>query len=61
MSLHRKTALASAIVGSLLSPVWAYDFGRPATPEEIELWDIDVWPDGQGLPEGRRPRHARVG
>ena len=26
--------------------------GRAATPEEIELWDIDVRPDGLGLPEG---------
>ena len=52
MSLRRKTALASAIVGSLLSPVWAYDFGRPATPEEIKRWDIDARPDGEGLPEG---------
>jgi cytochrome c len=52
MSLHKKTALASAIAGSLLSPAWAYDFGRPATPAEIELWDIDVRPDGPGLPEG---------
>jgi cytochrome c len=34
------------------SPVLATDFGRRATPEEIRLWDIDVRPDGQGLPEG---------
>ncbi len=27
--------------------------GRPATPAEIEAWDIDIRPDGQGLPEGR--------
>jgi cytochrome c len=52
MSSHSKTALASAIVGSLLSPAWGYDFGRPASPEEIKLWDIDVLPDGRGLPEG---------
>lgn len=26
--------------------------GRPATPEEIEAWDIDVRPDGSGLPKG---------
>lgn len=26
--------------------------GRPATAEEIAAWDIDVRPDGQGLPEG---------
>ena len=27
--------------------------GRPATPEEIAGWDIDVRPDGQGLPPGK--------
>ncbi|WP_372425912.1 c-type cytochrome [Salinarimonas chemoclinalis] len=27
--------------------------GRAATPEEIAGWDIDVRPDGLGLPEGR--------
>ncbi|WP_237179963.1 c-type cytochrome [Rhodoplanes sp. Z2-YC6860] len=37
---------------SLVSPAVAYDFGRPATLEEIRLWDIDVRPDGKGLPEG---------
>lgn len=27
--------------------------GRPATAEEIAGWDIDVRPDGQGLPPGK--------
>jgi len=27
--------------------------GRPALPEEIAAWDIDVRPDGQGLPAGQ--------
>ena len=27
--------------------------GREATPQEIAAWDIDVRPDGQGLPKGR--------
>jgi len=27
--------------------------GRPALPQEIAAWDIDVRPDGQGLPAGR--------
>jgi len=30
-----------------------FHLGRPATEEEIAAWDIDVRPDGQGLPEGR--------
>ncbi len=29
-----------------------FDLGREATPEEIAAWDIDVRPDGLGLPEG---------
>lgn len=30
-----------------------YGFGRPATPQEIAGWDIDVRPDGHGLKKGR--------
>lgn len=30
-----------------------FGFGRPATAEEIRAWDIDVRPDGAGLPPGR--------
>ena len=30
----------------------AQEFGRPATADEIRLWDIDVAPDGTGLPAG---------
>ena len=44
--------LTGAIALALVSPVLAYDFGRPATPDEIALWDIDVRPDGKGLPPG---------
>lgn len=29
-----------------------FNLGRPATPDEIAAWDIDVRPDGAGLPEG---------
>ena len=28
-------------------------FGRKATANEIKAWDIDVMPDGTGLPEGK--------
>ncbi len=30
----------------------SFGIGRAATPEEIAAWDIDVMPDGTGLPEG---------
>lgn len=33
--------------------VKAIPLGRPALPEEIAAWDIDVRPDGLGLPKGK--------
>ena len=38
----------------LATPALADGFGlgRPATPDEVAAWDIDVRPDGTGLPEG---------
>jgi mono/diheme cytochrome c family protein len=47
------TALTAALTAT--SAVYAaerYDLGRPATPAEIKGWDIDVSPDGAGLPPG---------
>jgi cytochrome c len=52
MFLHKKVILAVTIVSAIVSSAWAYDFGRPATLDEIKLWDIDVRPDGTGLPQG---------
>ena len=40
--VHCTSVLASAASAA------DYEFGRPATPQEIKLWDIDVRPDGQG-------------
>lgn len=51
MSFLRNIAVA-VIFASFSSPVWANDFGRSATQGEISLWNIDVGPDGAGLPEG---------
>lgn len=36
-----------------LAPDEGAGIGRPATLEEIRAWDIDVLPDGTGLPSGR--------
>ncbi|WP_299832131.1 c-type cytochrome [uncultured Roseobacter sp.] len=47
--------LKGAVALTLLStPVFAESFGlgREALPEEIAAWDIDVRPDGTGLPAG---------
>jgi cytochrome c len=52
MSWRNEIIAAATVVVSLASSVHAYDFGRPATTDEIQLWDIDVRPDGKGLPEG---------
>jgi S-disulfanyl-L-cysteine oxidoreductase SoxD len=53
MSSHDNGLVAAALaLGLLAAPAFAFDLGRPATPEEIKLWDIDVTPDGKGLPVG---------
>ena len=48
-------AAAAAIAGAAAAapPQPVYGFGKPATPQEIAGWDIDVRADGQGLPPGR--------
>ena len=45
----RDAAPEAAAAGSPAS----YGLGRPATPEEIAAWDIDVNPTGASLPAGR--------
>lgn len=46
-----KVTTALVLLGS---PVFAegYGLGRAALPEEIAAWDLDVRPDGTGLPAG---------
>src|SRR3954468_14230123 len=34
------------------TPDGQFGFGQPATAEEIAGWDIDIAPDGAGLPPG---------
>ncbi|MDJ0656218.1 MAG: c-type cytochrome [Xanthomonadales bacterium] len=46
-----------ALAGNALAenhkkPAGHYGYGKPATAEEIAGWDIDVRPDGLGLPPG---------
>ena len=45
--------LAFSILIILPAHAGQLGLGREATPVEIAAWDIDVRPDGQGLPEGR--------
>lgn len=56
MSRSLKSAalvLALAVAGSMPASAGKLGLGTPATSEEVAGWDIDVRPDGQGLPEGR--------
>ncbi|WP_170432791.1 c-type cytochrome [Ruegeria arenilitoris] len=54
MSKYLKLFTASAIGLSLAIPASAekLGLGRPALPEEIAAWNLDVAPDGTGLPVG---------
>ena len=56
--MQGKAAEAGALLG-VVSPAFAdeatpvrYGLGRAALPEEIAAWDLDVSPDGTGLPVG---------
>ncbi|HCH24782.1 MAG TPA: cytochrome C [Oceanospirillaceae bacterium] len=47
------TLLGAALVaGSAQAQDSKYNFGAPASAEEIAGWDIDIRPDGMGLPVG---------
>ena len=45
---------AAALAALIAGPAVAGDFGlgREATEDEVAAWNIDIRPDGQGLPEG---------
>lgn len=50
-------AEARVASGSIAEPApqieGRYGLGRAAYPEEVAAWDVDILPDGRGLPEGR--------
>ncbi len=45
-------AKSKKIIVKSANEVHRFHFGKKATPTEIAGWDIDVRPDGTGLPEG---------
>jgi cytochrome c551/c552 len=54
----RRAAVSLAFLGTLLSfnafsQTSFTGIGRPATPQEVAAWDIDVRPDFKGLPSGQ--------
>src|SRR5829696_1353043 len=57
MSKCRSFALAALVTAALAATASAEsakrNIGRAAAPGEIAGWDIDVRPDGQGLPPGK--------
>jgi S-disulfanyl-L-cysteine oxidoreductase SoxD len=55
MLKYRKALLATACLALLTTATLAekLKLGREALPEEVAAWDIDVRPDGQGLPVGK--------
>jgi mono/diheme cytochrome c family protein len=46
-------ALWCGVVGNLAAAPEGPKLGRPATPQDIAAQDINVFPDGAGLPPGR--------
>ena len=48
------TLVAGLTVSATATVVWSgeYGLGRAALPEEIAAWDVNIMPDGRGLPEG---------
>lgn len=54
MSKFLKLTLTAAALAGISSSAFAggYGLGRAALPEEIAAWDLDVSPDGTGLPVG---------
>jgi cytochrome c len=51
-SLLTGVVLLSAAAAGAQAPA-RYGLGQPASPAQIQALDIDIMPDGRGLPEGR--------
>ena len=55
MSTHNPAGLA-ALLTFVLSAAMAFaqapNLGKPVSPSEIAAWDINILPDGTGLPSG---------
>lgn len=50
--LETTTVSATPVAADIVAPEGGYGLGREALATEVAAWDIDVRPDGQGLPEG---------
>lgn len=47
------TSMSSTAARSPSGELGRYGFGSPASAVDIAMWDIDISPDGAGLPSGR--------
>ena len=55
-STLKRAALAAILIAAALAPAEAqlrYGLGQPLSERELAGWNIDVKPDGSGLPKGR--------
>ncbi len=54
MSKCRNLLMATAVASVAATPVLAerLGIGRAALPEEITAWNVNIMPNGEGLPEG---------
>lgn len=53
MSKFLKAFVVASLLASPAVAAGKYGLGRVATPDEVKAWDIDVRPDGTGLPKGK--------
>lgn len=53
MSRFLRLAAAALLLAAPARAAGEFGLGRPALPEEIAAWDVDVLPDGTGLPPGQ--------
>jgi S-disulfanyl-L-cysteine oxidoreductase SoxD len=56
IKMKKKIILISVLIAIGINPAFAEKkgpgLGHAITPEEIATWDISVFPDGEGLPDG---------
>lgn len=53
MSKLVKLSFAALLLSTSVVAAEGFGLGREALPDEIAAWDIDIRPDGQGLPDGQ--------
>src|ERR1700746_220291 len=52
MYMRRLTRAIALVVGASVAFAQTPNLGKPISPADIAAWDINVLPDGSGLPPG---------